>query len=66
MRNKRSVVLDVKNAAGRAALTRLVARADVLIDPFRPGVLERLGLGPDVFLGAQGLNRRLVFARLAG
>ena len=40
--------------------------ADVLIDPFRPGVLEKLGLGPDVFLGEGGLNSRLIYARLTG
>ena len=47
-------------------LKRLVESADVLIDPFRPGVMERLGLEPDVFLGENGSNQRLVFARLAG
>ena len=48
-------------------MRRLVERADVLIDPFRPGVLERLGLGPDVFLdGNEGMNKRLVYARLVG
>ncbi|GJE88435.1 CoA transferase [Phanerochaete sordida] len=65
-RHKRSVALDTKSAAGVALARRLIARADVLIDPFRPGVMERMGLGPDVFLGDGGLNRRLVFARLAG
>jgi alpha-methylacyl-CoA racemase len=43
-----------------------MADADIVIDPFRPGVLERLGLGPDVFLGKEGLNNRLVYARIAG
>jgi alpha-methylacyl-CoA racemase len=47
-------------------LRRLIADADVVIDPFRPGVLERLGLGPEVFLGKEGLNNRLVYARIAG
>ncbi|EKM51559.1 uncharacterized protein PHACADRAFT_150032 [Phanerochaete carnosa HHB-10118-sp] len=69
-RNKRSIALDVKSPAGLAIARRLVASADVLIDPFRPGVMERMGLGPELFLGGQddgdGLNRRLVFARLAG
>lgn len=37
-----------------------------MIDPFRTGVLERLGLGPSVFLGDNGLNKSLVYARLAG
>lgn len=65
-RNKRSIAIDVKVPSGLDVLRQLVARADVLIDPFRPGVMERLGLGPDTFLGEKGLNKRLVFARLAG
>ena len=60
---KRSVVLDLKDAAGRAALLALAARADVLLDPYRPGVLERLGFGPDEL---QRVNPRLVIARLTG
>lgn len=44
----------------------MIAAADVLIDPFRPGVLERNNLGPEVFLGEDGLNKGLVYARLAG
>ncbi|KAF8837265.1 CoA-transferase family III [Paxillus ammoniavirescens] len=66
---KRSIILDTKNTAGLATAKRLVAEADVLIDPFRPGVLERLGLGPDVFHdseGKKGLNDKLIYARLAG
>jgi len=50
-------------------LKKLIASADVLIDPFRPGVMERLGLGPEVFLGdnrQKGLNERLVYARIVG
>jgi formyl-CoA transferase/CoA:oxalate CoA-transferase len=45
-RGKKSIVLDLKDAQGRAAFRRLVARADVLVEAFRPGTLERLGLGP--------------------
>jgi alpha-methylacyl-CoA racemase len=66
---KRSITLDTKNPAGLAIAKRLIAQADVLIDPFRPGVLERLGLGPEVFHdtdGKKGLNDRLIYARLAG
>ena len=47
-RNKKSVVLDTATPAGRDALATLVASADVLIDNFRPGVIEKLGLAPDV------------------
>ena len=45
-RNRRSVALDLKSPAGRAAVLRLIAGADLLIEGFRPGVAERLGLGP--------------------
>lgn len=68
-RGKRSLAVDSKTPSGRALLRKLIARADVLIDPFRPGVLEKLGLGPEVFLGdeeTKGLNERLVYARIAG
>jgi len=46
-----------------------MSSADVVIDPFRPGVMERLGLGPEVFLGNRehaGLNKKLIYARVAG
>eukprot|EP00743_Colponemidia_sp_Colp-15_P007822 GILK01008471.1.p1 GENE.GILK01008471.1~~GILK01008471.1.p1 ORF type:complete len:396 (-),score=49.01 GILK01008471.1:79-1227(-) len=62
-RGKRSVSLNLKSALGREALLQLVDRADVLIEPFRPGVMEKLGLGPDVLLAR---NSRLIFARLTG
>ncbi|EPQ54016.1 CoA-transferase family III [Gloeophyllum trabeum ATCC 11539] len=65
-RRKRSLAINPKVPSGLAALRRLIADSDVLIDPFRPGVLEKLGLGPDVFLGEGGLNGRLVYARVAG
>jgi len=48
---------------------RLVSRSDVLIDPFRPGIMEKMGLGPEVFHeneGRRGLNDRLIYARVAG
>jgi alpha-methylacyl-CoA racemase len=63
MRGRRSVVLDLKNPRGVEALLGLIDNADVLIDPYRPGVVERLGIGPDVCLER---NPRLVFARMTG
>jgi alpha-methylacyl-CoA racemase len=45
-RGRRSLAIDLKSTAGRDALMRLAGRADVLIDGFRPGVMERLGVGP--------------------
>ena len=68
-RGKRSVALDPKHPAGKLALRTLASRADVVIDPFRPGVLERLGLGPAaVQAGGDGVraNEGVVFARLTG
>lgn len=62
-RSKQSVGLDLKSEAGHAALLRLIAQADALIDPFRPGVMERLGLGP---APCQALNARLVYGRITG
>ena len=62
-RGKRSVVLDLKTADGRARLLDLVGGADVLVENFRPGVLERLGLGWDV-LG--GLRPELVHCSISG
>src|ERR1700745_4175800 len=49
-RNKRSLVLDLREAAARDALLRLIARADVFIENYRPGTLEEMGLGPDILL----------------
>ncbi|MBW2270539.1 MAG: CoA transferase [Deltaproteobacteria bacterium] len=62
-RGRRSVALDFKHPDGIAAMLRLVEDADVLIEGFRPGVMERLGLGPDVCLER---NPRLVYARMTG
>lgn len=62
-RSRRSVIIDLKVDDGREALLRLVDGADVLIDPFRPGVTERLGAGPDVCLAR---NPRLVYGRMTG
>jgi alpha-methylacyl-CoA racemase len=46
-RGKRSVAIDLKTEEGKAALLNLIGQADALIEGFRPGVMERLGLGPD-------------------
>ncbi len=62
-RGKKSVVINLKDAAGVEALLRMVENADVLIDPFRPGVCEKLGIGPDECLAR---NPKLVFARMTG
>jgi alpha-methylacyl-CoA racemase len=62
-RGRRSLALDVKSDAGREVVRRLAAKADGLIEGFRPGVMERLGLGPDVLLKA---NPRLVYGRMTG
>jgi crotonobetainyl-CoA:carnitine CoA-transferase CaiB-like acyl-CoA transferase len=62
-RNKRAVVADLKTDAGRDALLALADMADVLIENFRPGTLERLGLGPDVLCAR---NPRLVVLRVTG
>ncbi|WP_348537441.1 CaiB/BaiF CoA transferase family protein [Nocardia carnea] len=63
VRGRRSVAADLKSAAGVALVRRLAAEADVLVEGFRPGVMERLGLGPDLLLAD---NPGLVFARMTG
>ena len=62
-RGRRSIALDLKSAGGRAVALDLVAGADVLVEGFRPGVMERLGLGPRPCLAA---NPRLVYGRMTG
>jgi alpha-methylacyl-CoA racemase len=62
-RGRRSVGVDLRSPDGRAAVLRLVERADALIEGFRPGVTERLGLGPDDCLARQP---RLVYGRMTG
>lgn len=62
-RNKRSVTLDLKTDIGRETLLRLVETADVLVESFRPGVMDRLRLGYDVLAGR---NPRLIYATLSG
>ena len=62
-RNKRTVVLDLKDPDDLDVMRRLVATADVLVENFRPGTLERLGLAPDDLIAA---NPRLVVTRITG
>jgi alpha-methylacyl-CoA racemase len=62
-RGRRSIAIDLKQADGRQIVLDLVARADVLLEGFRPGVTERLGLGPDDCLAA---NPALVYGRMTG
>jgi len=62
-RGKRSIALDLKDDADLQVVRALVARADVLLEGFRPGVMERLGLGPDELLAA---NPALVYGRMTG
>ena len=63
LRGRQSLAVDLRSEAGLEAARRLLARADVLLDPFRPGVTERLGLGPD---DALTRNPRLVYGRMTG
>ena len=62
-RNKRSVVLNLRQPAARDALVRLVATADVFIENYRPGTLEEMQLGPDILLRA---NPDLIIVRISG
>lgn len=63
MRGRRSIALDLKQPAAIATVLKLVAGADALIEGFRPGVMERLGLGPEACMAA---NPALVFGRMTG
>ncbi|WP_457113058.1 CaiB/BaiF CoA transferase family protein [Marmoricola sp. URHA0025 HA25] len=63
LRNRRSVTADLKDPAGLERVLRWADRADVLIEGFRPGVAERIGIGPDACLAR---NERLVYARMTG
>ena len=62
-RGKQSVALDLKDPLAIAAVLRMIADADAVIEGMRPGVMERLGLGPEVCLA---LNPRLVYGRMTG
>lgn len=63
LRNRRSIVINLKNAEGLATVLSLIDSADAVIEGYRPGVAERLGLGPDVLLAR---NPKLVYARMTG
>jgi alpha-methylacyl-CoA racemase len=63
LRNRRSVAADLKTAEGHELVLRLVAKADVLLEGFRPGVAERLGVGPEQCLE---VNPGLVYGRMTG
>src|SRR5690348_3027041 len=62
-RNKRSIVLDLKTVAGRKALLRLAARADVFVQNFRPGVAERLGVGEEP---VRAVSPKIVYVSISG
>jgi alpha-methylacyl-CoA racemase len=62
-RGRRSLALDLKKPAATRVALQLIEKADAVIEGFRPGVMERLGLGPDV---CQARNRRLVYGRMTG
>jgi formyl-CoA transferase len=62
-RGKRSIALDLRTDAGRAVLLKLLARADILLENYRPGIMERLGLGDDVL---RATNPRLIHCSITG
>jgi len=62
-RNKKSVAIDLKSPEGRTLLENLIRGADVLVENFRPGTLERLGFGPGQ---ARALNERLIYCSISG
>jgi crotonobetainyl-CoA:carnitine CoA-transferase CaiB-like acyl-CoA transferase len=62
-RNKKSLVIDLQQAAGADILRRLVARADILVENYRPGVMDRLGLGYETLAA---LNPRLIYCAISG
>ena len=62
-RGKRSIRINLKTDQGIRVLEKMIRRADILLEPYRPGVMESLGLGPDQAMAG---NRRLIYARLTG
>jgi len=63
LRGRRNIAVDLKNKAGQDSVLRLIDQADALIEGFRPGVMERLGLAPDICLKR---NPKLVYGRMTG
>jgi alpha-methylacyl-CoA racemase len=63
LRNRKSISLDLKREECREVVRRLAARADGLVEGYRPGVMERLGLGPDALIAA---NSKLIYGRVTG
>ena len=61
-RNKKSLALDLRSEAAKTAILKLVPSAAVFMESFRPGVLEKMGLGPDVLFAA---NPKLVIVRIS-
>ncbi len=62
-RGRRSIGVDLKSSDGVETVLRLAELADVIMEGFRPGVMERLGLGPDV---CEARNPRIIYARMTG
>ncbi|MEC8370644.1 MAG: CoA transferase, partial [Pseudomonadota bacterium] len=62
-RGRKSVSVDLKHSKGVETVMRLIETADVVVDPFRPGVTEKLGLGPDECFAR---NKKLIYARMTG
>lgn len=62
-RKKRSICIDVKNSNGVGVVKKLCRSADILLDSYRPGVMEKFGMGPDILCS---VNPRLIYARLTG
>jgi crotonobetainyl-CoA:carnitine CoA-transferase CaiB-like acyl-CoA transferase len=61
--NKRSLTLDLQTSAAVAIVNRLVAKADVVMENFRPGVMDRLGIG---YAALRGVNPRVIYCTISG
>ena len=62
-RNKKSLSLDLRQVEGKAVLTKLIERSDVLLEGFRPGVLEKLGFG---YEQVRSINERIIYCSISG